>query len=229
MKAFKPKDIYKPIGMPPRRFTYLVERGVIRPDIQPSPGQGSANLFSSVEALRAGLIYWFESAGFTLDVAWGIADYITSLEIDIYEEEKTIEFFPLEFMVPGAFSDGPCDSIGSYWLVTQGGKVLVLTEDRNLEFFKIRTAESMGLRADTHRKHYFHPGEDFVTLTPIPNVEITVTREIFEGENGYLHICYFDLSEIVWGICTDLSITWHDLKPILWDKAYGPQNRKKGE
>ncbi len=68
-KVFTPKEIYRPIGMEADRFRYLVKRGTIKADAQPSEMAGSANKFTAIESIKAGFIAWSERMGFTLEAA----------------------------------------------------------------------------------------------------------------------------------------------------------------
>jgi len=75
MDTFKPKDIYLPLGVNPDRFRFLVKRGNIVPET-PTSGQGKANTFSPETAMKAGVFFFFEEMGFSMDVSEAITNVV---------------------------------------------------------------------------------------------------------------------------------------------------------
>ena len=211
-----PKQIYKPLGMAPRRFTYLVQKGVIKPDAAPSTGQGAANRFSAIEALRAGLIHWFESYGFVLDTATGIAETIIRPTFNDYDE-TSIKYFPLQFMLEGGL-----DGMGACWLIAQGKECVVLLDDSALEYSKIRSAEAMGIKAEkayeTYKaKHGLRLG--WVKLTPLPDISIFVHQSWIDKLPNNCSMTFINCTEVVSRVARKIGITWPECEPVL-DKLF---------
>lgn len=84
MDALKPKDIYGPLGVNPDRFRFLVKRGNIVPET-PTSGQGKANTFSPETAMKAGVFFFFEEMGFSIEVSEAIANVVfQNLDTHLY-------------------------------------------------------------------------------------------------------------------------------------------------
>lgn len=105
MDNFKPKDIYLPLGVNPDRFRFLVKRGNIVPET-PTSGQGKANTFSPETALKAGVFFFFEEMGFSMDVCEAITNVI-------FDRSKDEHF-------RHAFTKG---IEGSYWIMYMKDKI----------------------------------------------------------------------------------------------------------
>ena len=89
--------------MSPRRFAYLVESGVIKPDTLKSPGSGAANLFSSTQAIKAGVLHFFESSGYTPVQASNMSLYFLGLLPDAFARWSTSTPetpIPLDTVIP---------------------------------------------------------------------------------------------------------------------------------
>ncbi len=103
METFKPKDIYLPLGVNPDRFRFLVKRGNIVPET-PTSGQGKANTFSPETAMKAGVFFFFEDEGFTLEQS---EDIVKGIFIDDFRLNDAL---------------GVYDKNQSYWLIFSSGK-----------------------------------------------------------------------------------------------------------
>lgn len=72
---FKPRDIFRKIGMEPDRFRFLVKSGMFTPDVH-STGQGVANEFSDKSALSICIFHILESTGFRVEQCQEITNRI---------------------------------------------------------------------------------------------------------------------------------------------------------
>lgn len=92
-----PRDIYKPFGIKPNDFSYWVRSGIIQADVQPSPGQGAANLFSAIQAIRAGFFQYFKNSGLTIETSEQIINMLFNdrqwLEALCYPEQSGFDLW----------------------------------------------------------------------------------------------------------------------------------------
>jgi hypothetical protein len=109
-KVFAPREIYRPIGMEADRFRYLVKRGTIKADAQKSETAGSANKFTSIEALKAALINWCDHAGMTLDAGESFVSFAFN--------KKAFE----HLLIHDA----------DYWVLMQGNNALATSPDMQM-------------------------------------------------------------------------------------------------
>lgn len=89
MKNRSPADIYKSIpGMTPHTVNNYVKRGFVRADVRDPNKSGAAKLYSPVEAMRAGLIWYFNKMGYDLERSTAMAYQILSAPGYLAENEE---------------------------------------------------------------------------------------------------------------------------------------------
>ena len=143
MELFKPKDIYTPLGISADRFRFLMKRGAIIPETETS-GPGKANTFSPETALRAGLFFFFDDEGFTLDQS---SDIVKAVFINDFRLHDALGLY---------------DPSVSYWLIFSSGKDKV---------FCITCAGSHNPAFGPYTKHVLEDGkvDIYVPKNQFPN------------------------------------------------------------
>jgi hypothetical protein len=129
MKRLKPKDIYLPLGVNPDRFRFLVKRGNIVPET-PTSGQGKANTFSPETAMKAGVFFFFEEMGFSIEVSEAITNVIfQNLDNHLYcAFENTDESYWIMYMY------NKINFVRSYQKFGNGPYIKYTLEDGKYEF-----------------------------------------------------------------------------------------------
>lgn len=165
MKSRTPADIYKFIpGMTPHTVNNYAKRGFVRADVRDPNKSGAAKMYSPVEAMRAGLIWYFNKMGYDLERSTAMACQVLGVPGYLAEDEENnptsrnqclvlVGTFPLT-MIPiynrPLIGLEPAE-IGRYFKIILGSTFMYLHESlmqeiqnsHNLGFIFVRPAVEM--------------------------------------------------------------------------------------